>query len=143
MDLLDVNVLVGAYRRDAGEHTEFAAFVQTLVDGSEPFAVPSVVFSGLLRIATHPRIFDPPSPLKDVLKFAEQLRSQPHCLAVVAGDRHWDIFIELCRLGNARGNLVSDAYLAAIAIEHGAELVTADRGLARWPGLKWRHPFDK
>lgn len=142
MDFLDVNVLVNAYRGDAAGHSGFAKFVQSLVDGSQPFAIPSVSLSGLLRIATHPRIFKPPSPLEDVLTFVEQLRAQPHCQIVTPGERHWDIFIELCRKGNARGNLVSDAYLAAMAIEIGAELVTDDRGFGRWPGLRWRHPLD-
>lgn len=142
MDLLDVNVLIHAYRRDAVDHAGYARFVQSLLNGDEPFAIPSVVFSGLLRIATHPRIFNPPSPLEHVLKFAEQLRDAPHCLSVAQGERHWDIFVALCRTGNARGNLVSDAYLAATAIELGAELVTADRGFGRWPGLRWRHPLE-
>jgi toxin-antitoxin system PIN domain toxin len=143
MDFLDVNVLVNAYRGDAAGHSGFAKFVQSLVDGSQPFAVPSVSLSGLLRIVTHPRIFKPPSPLDDVLRFVEQLRAQPHCLIVTPGETHWDIFIELCRKGNARGNLVGDAYLAAMAIELAAELVTDDRGMGRWPGLRWRHPLDE
>jgi toxin-antitoxin system PIN domain toxin len=142
MDLLDVNVLVNAYRRDAPSHPGFAEFVQSLVSNSQPFAVPSLSFTGLIRIVTHPRIFNPPSPIDDVLKFVEQLRSQSHCLMVIPGDRHWGIFIELCHMGNARGSLVADAYLAATAIEMGAELVTADRGFGRWPGLRWRHPLQ-
>jgi uncharacterized protein len=96
----------------------------------------------LLRIVTHPRIFDPPDPVEDVLQFVEQLRSLQHCIIAQPADRHFGIFIDLCRKGNARGGLVSDAYLAAIAIEMGAELVTDDRGFGRWPGLRWRHPVD-
>lgn len=142
MDLLDVNVLVGAYREDAGDHRALADFVQKRIEGNEPFAVPSLSFSALLRITTHPRIFRPPSPTEHVLGFIDQLRMQPHCLTVQPGERHWDIFVELCRKGNARGALVSDAYLAATAIEMGAELVTVDRGFGRWPGLRWRHPVD-
>lgn len=140
MDFLDVNVLVGAYRRDADDHARLSRYVQSLVNGHEPFAVPSIVLSGLVRIVTHPRIFNPPSPMDDVLQFALQLRTQSHCLVAVAGERHWEIFAELCLHGNARGSLVSDAYLAAMAIEMGAELVTNDRGFGRWPGLHWRQP---
>jgi toxin-antitoxin system PIN domain toxin len=142
MDVLDVNVLVNAYRGESPDHAAFAHFVETLIRGSQAFGIPSLSLGGLLRIVTHPRIFDPPSPIDDVLTFVEQLRTQPHCLIVVPGDRHWEIFVELCRKGNARGGLVSDAYLAATAIEIGGELVTADRGFGRWPGLRWRHPFD-
>ena len=142
MDVLDVNVLVNAYRGESPDHAAFAHFVETLICGSQAFGIPSLSLSGLLRIVTHPRIFNPPSPIDDVLTFVEQLRTQPHCLIVVPGERHWEIFVELCRKGNARGGLVSDAYLAATAIEIGAELVTADRGFGRWPGLRWRHPID-
>jgi toxin-antitoxin system PIN domain toxin len=142
MDLLDVNVLVNAYRRDAPRHAEFLKFMQLLIERAHPFAIPDVVFSGFFRIVTHPRIFQPPSDFDDALIFAEQLRSQPHCITVVSGPRHWSIFVDLCRKGAARGNFVSDAYLAAIAMETGAELVTDDRGFGRWPGLRWRHPLD-
>jgi toxin-antitoxin system PIN domain toxin len=141
MDFLDVNVLVNAWRPDSARHEEFARYLQSLVNGLEAFAIPSLSFSGLMRIATHPRIFDPPDAINDVLKFVEQLRSLPHCIFAQPGDRHWSIFADLCRKRNARGNLVSDAYLAAMAIELGAELVTDDRGMARWPGLKWRRPM--
>jgi uncharacterized protein len=140
MDFLDVNVLVNAWRPDSARHEEFARYLQALVNGVEAFAIPLLSVSGLLRIVTHPRIFDPPDAIEDVLKFVDQLRSLPHCIFVQPGDRHWGIFTDLCRKGNACGNLVSDAYLAAMAIELGAELVTDDRGMARWPGLKWRRP---
>lgn len=143
MDLLDVNILVNAYRRDAPRHKEFLKYVQSLVDGDRPFAIPAVVFSGFFRVVTHPRIFNPPSEFGDALLFAQQLHAQPHCIAVVPGLRHWSIFVELCQRGSARGNLVSDAYLAAMAVEMGAELMTDDRGFDRWPGLRWHHPVDE
>jgi toxin-antitoxin system PIN domain toxin len=142
MDVLDINVLVNAYRGEVPKHASFAQYVQSLVNGNQQFAVPSLSLSGLVRIVTHPRIFNPPSPTDDVLKFVEQLRATTHCLIAVPGNRHLEIFIGLCRKGNARGGLVSDAYIAATAIEIGGELVTDDRGMARWPGLRWRHPFD-
>jgi len=143
MDVLDVNVLVNAFRRDAPRHTAFLKLMRKLVEGDQPFAVPAVVYSGFFRIVTHPRIFKPPSTFKDALVFADQVRTQDHCLTVVPGARHWEIFVKLCQAGQARGSLVSDAYLAAMAIELGAELVSDDRGFGRWPGLRWRHPVDE
>jgi toxin-antitoxin system PIN domain toxin len=143
MEFFDVNVLVNAYRRDAPRHAEFLKFVESRVAGSQPFAVPAVVFSGFFRIVTHPRLFNPPSQFSDALVFAEQIHALPHCVTVVPGVRHWSIFVELCKKGAARGSLISDAYLAAIAVEMGAELVTDDRGFGRWPGLRWRHPIDE
>lgn len=142
MDLLDVNVLVNAFRPDAPRHGDFRAYVESLIAGTQPFAIPSVVLSGFLRIVTHPKIFNQPNEFADALKFAEQLRAVPHCILLTPGANHWVVFIELCLRGGARGPNISDAYLAAMAIETGAELVTDDRGFGRWPGLRWRHPMD-
>jgi hypothetical protein len=63
-------------------------------------------------------------------------------VTLVPGERHWDIFQRLCREANAKGNLIPDAYLAALAIESGAEWITTDRDYARFPGLRWRHPLS-
>ncbi|MBV6508068.1 MAG: tRNA(fMet)-specific endonuclease VapC [Acidimicrobiales bacterium] len=66
----------------------------------------------------------------------------PASVAVIPGPRHWAAFEDLCRAVEARGNLVPDAYLAAVAIDHGAVWCSADRGFARFPGLRWEHPLD-
>lgn len=100
-----------------------------------------LVLSRFLRIVTHPRVMKTPSPLELALGFTAVLRKQPNAVPISPGPRHWDIFERLCRDAGATGNLVPDAYLAALAIEHGAELVTADRGLARFSGVRWRHPL--
>lgn len=79
--------------------------------------------------------------MADALEFTDALRSQPNCVLVAAGPRHWEIFTRLCVESGARGNLVPDAYLAALAIESGSEWVTSDRDYARFRGLRWRHPL--
>nr|MDQ3389453.1 type II toxin-antitoxin system VapC family toxin [Gemmatimonadota bacterium] len=112
-----------------------------LVDGSDPFALSELVLSGFIRIVTHPKVFATPSPLRAALDFVDELRSQPNCVVVSPGPRHWEIFTRLCGDAGAKGNLVPDAYLAALAIESGSEWATADRGFARFPGLRWLHPF--
>jgi toxin-antitoxin system PIN domain toxin len=99
------------------------------------------VLSGFLRIVTHPRIFDPPTPIEPALQFAEALRSQPTSIVVAPGPRHWAIFVDLCRRTPARGNLIPDAYLAALTIESGSELISTDRDYSRFAGLRWRPPF--
>jgi predicted nucleic acid-binding protein len=70
------------------------------------------------------------------------LRSRPNCVPVAPGVRHWNIFINLCESVRAKGNLVPDAYFAALAIESGCEWITTDSDYARFSGLRWRHPFD-
>ncbi len=142
MLLVDVNVLVYAFRRDSVEHSRYEAWLDDLRDGDQAFGMADLVLSGFLRIVTHPRIFADPSAIDRALAFAEQVRGSPQCVGVSPGPRHWDIFCRLCRVAGARGNLVPDAYLAALAIESGSEWVTCDRGYGRFPGLKWRHPLD-
>jgi len=140
MILLDVNVLVAAYREDAPRHAPVRAWLEELVYSDRAFAVSDFVLSGFLRVVTHPRVFTPPTPLERALEFAEALRSQPNCMLLAPADRHWSIFTRLCREGDARGNLVPDAYLAALAIESGSELVSSDRDFARFEDLDWRVP---
>ena len=143
MILVDVNVLVHAFREDAPRHAALRAWLEELVDSDSAFAVADLVLSGFLRVVTHPRVFTPPTPLDKALEFVEALRSQPNCMVVSPGDRHWSIFTRLCSEADARGNLVPDAYLAALAIETGSELVTTDRDFARFPDLDWRPPPDE
>jgi toxin-antitoxin system PIN domain toxin len=103
--------------------------------------VADLVLSGFLRVVTHPRVFQDPSPLNLALDFVAQIRTRPNCVLLAPGDRHWDIFNGLVRSTGARGNLIPDAYFAALAIEHGADWITTDRDYARFPGLRWGHPL--
>ena len=140
MVLPDVNVLVAAYRDDASEHASCRSWLEAVLAGHEAFAISDLVLSGFLRIVTHPRIFLRPSPLDHALEFANAIREQPHCVPVSPGPRHWEIFARLCRNAEVRGNLIPDAFYAALAIEFGCEWVTFDRDFARFEGLRWSRP---
>jgi hypothetical protein len=142
MRLTDVNVLVYAHRGELAGHDAYRRWLMDVVNGVEAYAVTDFVINGFIRLVTNPRIFRTPSSLADALTFADQVRNRPHAVVVHPGGRHWEIFTRLCRQAGAKGSLIPDAYLAALAIEHGCELVTADRGFARFPGLRWRHPLD-
>ena len=142
MILPDVNVLVHAVRADAPEHDRYRRWLEDAVSGPEAFGLSDLVLSGAVRVLTHPRVFHPPTPVDHVLTELDRLRSLPTCVPVTPGARHWGIFTDLCRRVHATGNLVPDAWFDALAIEHGSEWVTADRDFARFPGLRWRHPFD-
>ncbi len=142
MRLLDVNVLVYAFRQDSTDHRRYRRWVDAMLDAEEPFGIADLVLSGFVRIVTHPRVFDPPSPPEVALKFAEGIREASNCLVISPGERHWGIFLKLCRQTGARGNAVPDAFLAALAIESGTEWMTTDRAFARFPGLRWKHPLD-
>jgi hypothetical protein len=112
------------------------------MESNEPFGLSELVLSGFIRIVTHPRIYKVPTTLDDALRVVGRLRDQPNCVVVNPGARHWEIFIRLCRSVGAKGNLVPDAFLAALAIESGSEWITADRDYSRFPGLRWRHPLE-
>jgi hypothetical protein len=140
MLLPDVNILVYAHREDSPHHRQSLQWLETLINSDEAFAMSELVLSGFLRIVTHPKIFNPPSKLKDALSFVNQIRSQANCVIVAPYDRHWDIFANLCKDANAKGNLIPDAYYAALAIETGSEWVTTDRDFSRFKGLRWSSP---
>jgi len=142
MLLIDVNVLVYAYREDAPNHPAYHRWLTDVVSSDEPFGLVDLALSGFLRITTHPKLFTPPSSLESALEFAAALRGQPNCVVVTPGPRHWDILQELCRATKAQGNFIPDAFFAAIAIEAGSEWITTDHGFARFPHLRWRHPLS-
>jgi toxin-antitoxin system PIN domain toxin len=141
MLLLDVNILVYAFRQDSPNHLAFRRWLEEMIAAGISFGLCDPVLSGFLRIVTHPRIFAPPTPLDAALDFAEALRAQPNSVLIAPGGRHWAIFTALCRDAGAPGNWIPDAYLAALAIESGCELITTDRDFGRFPGLRWRLPF--
>ena len=141
MVLLDVNVLVYAHRRDAPQHADYLRWLERTLASDQAYGISATVLAGFLRVVTHPRVFDPPSALEPALRFTEDLRNRPNCVLVAPGPRHWEIFLGLCRTAGVRGNLVPDAYLAALAIESGCEWITTDRDYSRFPGLRWRHPL--
>jgi uncharacterized protein len=140
--LVDVNVLVYAHRKDAADHPKYLRWLTEVMHSPSSFGMSELALSGFLRVVTHPKVFADPSPLDVALSFANQIREQPNCVQVSPGDRHWAIFEKLMRDVGAKGNLVPDAYFAALAIEAGADWVTTDRDYARFPGLRWRHPLE-
>ena len=142
MILIDVNVLVYAHREDAPDHKPYLDWLYSVINSEQAYGMAELALSGFIGVVTHPKIFDPPTRLNAALAFANQLLEQPNCLCVRPGPRHWDIFADLCNRSGAKGNLVADAYLAAMAIEIGAEWITTDRDFARFPGLRWRHPLQ-
>lgn len=143
MLLPDVNVLVYAHRRDTDDHERYRAWLSELVNSPRAYGLSDLVVSGFLRIVTHPRVFHEPSPLDDALAFAAEIRDRPSRIPVTPGPRHWGIYVDLVDRIGARGNLVPDAWFAALAIESGCQWITTDRDYARFPELEWRHPLEE
>ena len=134
MVLPDVNVLVYAHREDLAGHGRYRDWLTDIVNCDAFYGMSDHVLSGFLRVVTHPRVFWKPTPLKVAVAFVTEIRDRVNCVPISPGPRHSEIFIRLCKIAGARGNLVPDAYLAAFAIEAGAEWVTTDRGLREISG---------
>lgn len=142
MILLDVNILVHIHRQDADRHARFKAWIEAALQEPAGVAVTDLVLSGFLLVVTHPKVFTKPTPLSNALEFLDDFRTRDEVHILAPGPAHWQIFVDLCRKVEARGNLIPDAYHAALALEYGCEWITLDRGFARFPGLRWRHPLD-
>lgn len=140
MQLPDVNVLIYAHREDAPEHARYATWLRMLTVSAEPFALSEIVLAGYIRLVTNKKIFSPPTPMETAIAFCQRLAARPRTVMVRPTPRHWEVFVKLCR--DIEGPLVSDAYLAALAIAHGCELITTDSDFARFAGLRWRHPLS-
>lgn len=142
MLLVDVNVLLYARRRDSERHDTYRGWLEERLAGPEPLGISELVLSAFLRIVTNHRVYREPTAPEAALEFCGVVLGAPAALALRPGPRHWSLFTSLCRETRARGNVVSDAYLAALAIENGATWITVDRGFARFPHLRWAHPLD-
>jgi toxin-antitoxin system PIN domain toxin len=140
--LPDVSVLVYAHRPEAANHPAYRSWLTDVIESDVAYGSADLVLSGFLRVVTNPRVFMSPTPMSDALDFVRVVRQRPNCVNVAPGARHWPIFTDLCRSAGVKGNLVPDAYLAALAIESGSEWITTDRDYARFPRLRWRHPLD-
>lgn len=141
MILPDVNVLIYAFRRDSTRHSEYRAWLQGVVDGPNAYGVSPQVLAGVLRICTHPRIYRQPSTVTETLAFCQALLEPVHSTLIHPGDRHWSIFADLCESSKASGNLVQDAWFAALAIEHGCQWISTDADYDRFGDLRWQRPF--
>jgi toxin-antitoxin system PIN domain toxin len=142
MILFDVNVLIYSVNPQAVQHEQYRDWIAAATLGQSAFGVSELVLSAFVRITTHAKAVVVPSSIEEALNTVEQIRSRPNCVVIAPGPRHWEIFVDLCRRVGARGNIVPDAYLAALAIESGSEWITTDRDYSRFPGLRWRHPLD-
>jgi toxin-antitoxin system PIN domain toxin len=141
MDLADVNVLVYALRSEVDDHARYRAWLLGTVNGAARFAYCDAVLARFIRVATLP-MWRPATPTATALEFCNRIRNRSNAVRLEHGPAAWDIFAELCRDTPASGNLAADAWLAALAIEHGCTVITCDSDFARFPRLRWQHPLQ-
>ena len=138
----DVTVLVSAFREDAVHHRVSRRWLAEAVSGRESVGLSELALGGVLRVLTHPRVFHPPTPDEAAIAFVDALLAQPGATPLRPGDGHWRIFRGMAATLRLTGNRLPAAYHAALAIEHGCEWVTLDRGFAIYPGLRTRNLLD-
>ena len=140
MIVLDVNVVLAAHRADHPHHAIARPWLDRLTAGTESFGVPTSVWTSFLRIATSRRVFVLPTPLIEAFAFARAVVGQPNHVTIEPGSRHLDLLEAACTDGEAAGDLVADAFLVALAAEHGSSLASFDRDFARFPKVDWIRP---
>ena len=140
MFLLDANVLIYAFRRDSPFHGPCYGWLRRALAGDDPVATTRLVELAFLRITTLRSLGKDSAPPTDAFEFLHALRRDPMVVRIEPGPDHDEIFARLCGELRIRGNDMNDAWLAALAFEHGATLVTADQDFGRFPGLSLVDP---
>lgn len=141
MKVLDLNLLLYAINRDSPEHARARPWLESLLSDPGAVGLPWVVILGFLRVATNPRVFRNPLSVTDAIQVAEGWLSRPNVLVLIPREGHWRILVNLLRGSGTAGNLTTDAHLAALCIEYGAELCSADSDFRRFEGLRWHNPL--
>ncbi|HXE31142.1 MAG TPA: type II toxin-antitoxin system VapC family toxin [Terriglobales bacterium] len=141
MTIPDVNLLLYAQFADSAQHASARAWWEATLSGLEPVGLPWSVLHAFVRLATNSRIMHPALEPSHALEMVASWLQRSNVMTLVPGPRHWPLFQQMMREGQCRGPLSTDASLAALALEHGAEFCTTDRDFSRFPGLRWRNPL--
>ena len=141
MKLLDVNLLLYAIDEDSPRHEPARLWVETMFGGTETVALPWAVVLAFVRLTTKPQVMTQPFAVDEALDVVDGWLSRPNVVVVHPTDRHSDILRELLVPLGTGGNLTTDAHLAALSIEHGADLYSSDADFSRFPGVRWQDPL--
>ena len=140
MNIVDVNVLLYAVNVDAPDHDDAKRWLEQSLSGRETVGFAWLVLVGFLRLVTKPSIFARTLSVSDAVTLLEEWLAQPGAVIVEPTASHARVFTQLIGGVGTGGNLVNDAHLAALAIEHRGEVVSYDRDFGRFPGVSWRLP---
>lgn len=141
MILVDANILLYAEDQTSPQHEAAVQWWDEKLSGSAPVCLCWSVLGAFIRIGTNPRVYEHPLSLEQALDRVQRWLDQPCVRLISPTERHWLVFQNLLLEANAVANLVTDAHLAAIAIEHGCEMNSTDSDFAKFPGLRWRNPL--
>lgn len=141
--ILDANVLLYARNRDDERHSEAAAFLEDVLNGPHRVGLPWQTLTAFLRIATHSRVFPKPLSPSEAADQVEAWLSAPAAWIPAPGPDHQTVLLDMVRDLRLIGPLLSDAHLAALALEHGTGIWSTDADFARVPGLRWEDPLRR
>lgn len=142
MIIPDVNILVYAYNKDAKQHAAARRWWEDTLAQPQPVGLPWVTILGFIRISTQRRIIDRPMFARDAIARVRSWLELPNVEIISPGDRHGEILFRLIEEMGTAGDLTTNAHLAALAIEHRAQLVSTDTDFARFRGLRWFNPTE-
>jgi toxin-antitoxin system PIN domain toxin len=143
MIVVDTNLLLYAYNPSAGQHEEARAWLEKVLSGTEPVALPWAVVLAFLRIGTNPRAFPQPLTIAEAVAIVSEWFAQPIVRVIEPTERHWTLLSAILPGAQVKGPLVTDAHLATLTIEHGATLYSTDGDFSRFPRLRWRNPLAR
>jgi uncharacterized protein len=141
MILVDVNLLIYAVNKDAPFHRQARSWLEDAISGTETVALSWIVLLAFLRLTTRAGLFQKPLAVETAFDLVDAWLQQPAVILVESTARHLRTLRDLILPLGTGGNLTSDAHLAALAIEHGAELCSTDNDFARFGGLRCRNPL--
>lgn len=136
MKLLDANILLYAYNEKAERHETCHRWLTEALNGPEPVGLPWQTLLAFIRIATHPRVFAHPMSVQQACSVVSALLQRPNVAVVAPGGRYWDLLQSQIQSARARADLIMDAALAALAIEHGATLCSTDTDFRRFTDVR-------
>lgn len=142
MIVIDANLLIYAYDLASADHKKSLVWLENVLSGAETVGLPWQSLSAFLRVTTNRRLAGRRVAVEQAVQIVEEWLQQPNVQMLVPGDQHWSVLRRMILEGRASGPLVSDAQIAALTIEYGGVLHTADRDFARFPGLRWKNPLS-
>jgi toxin-antitoxin system PIN domain toxin len=139
--LIDANLLIYAVNRDLPQHAAARSWLEDTFSQSEPVGLPWVVILAFLRLCTNPRVFTSPMSVERAIAYIDEWLALPAVSVVGPGLQHWSIFSTLLTQTGTAGNLTTDAHIAALAVESGCGIYSADNDFRRFPGVRHINPL--
>jgi len=140
--VLDANLLIYSYNSGSAYHKQARAWLESSLSNADVVGLPWQAVSAFLRVMTNPKLPGERFSLGQAAQIVDLWLAHPNVQILAPGDRYWTLFRTMVVEGRAAGPLVSDAEIAALAVEYGGVLHTADRDFARFPGLRWVNPLS-